>query len=135
LISQKDITEIDMLILQQLRKMAPTQNVIIESHAVNKDNYGFKINPFNTKMLSLISPDLLLMLYTSNPEDVYKRLLENDSGQEWKSPDDVYYCQMFQSMLALQYSILQGKELRFLDVSNGIDRIAEWIQKKVIENI
>ncbi len=123
------IASLDDLVVQQIKESA-ANHVILESHAVTVEKYGYRATPFSEDTLKRLHPDLILVLY-DKPVSLQYRILSDAQGRQPQDADAIAYGQSLQASLALQYSVLLGAEICFLDVSKGPDYIAQWILDKI----
>lgn len=123
------IVSLDDLVVQQIEESA-TNHVILESHAVTIEKYGYRATPFSEDTLKRLHPDLILVLY-DKPVNLQYRILSDAQGRQLQDTDAIAYGQSLQASLALHYSVLLGSEICFLDVGKGPDYIAQWIMDKL----
>lgn len=123
------IISLDDLVVQQIEESA-ANHVILESHAVTIEKYGYRATPFSEDTLKRLHPDLILVLY-DKPANLQCRILSDAQGRQLQDTDTIAYGQSLQASLALQYSVLLGTEICFLDGSKGPDYIAQWILGKL----
>ena len=125
-ISQKDITIIDRILVDQVLRLRTSVNVIIESHAVNVNEHGIRITPFLHDTLKELPCDLVVMLYLDTKE-LYERLSKDTENRKKLTTEQIEVCHALQSALAIQYAMLFGVEVIFLNAKNDIDTNADCI--------
>jgi adenylate kinase len=79
-ITMEDVRAVDEALLDFVAKHRGTRNVIIDSHPVTKERYGFRIIPFSLNRFSVLHPDEIWVFYTS-PDVTLARIGANSGGR------------------------------------------------------
>src|SRR5689334_12083053 len=61
-ITAADVRYVDKLLTSFIESKRKRKNVIIDTHAVTKESYGFRITPFSIKQLRLINPTHIVVV-------------------------------------------------------------------------
>ena len=72
-ITKADVDAVDDILVQTVRERRGSTHIMIDSHPVTKESFGFRVTPFNETRLDAIRPTLILTLYAA-PEVVIGRL-------------------------------------------------------------
>ena len=80
IISPNDVEAVDQLLIEMVTNKRDSTHIIIDSHAVTKEKYGFRITPFKISMLTAIRPTMICMLY-SEASVVIKRIKKKSQGR------------------------------------------------------
>lgn len=123
------ITSLDTLVAQQIEE-STAAHIILESHAITVEDYGYRATPFSIKTLNRIRPDLIIVLY-DKPQQIQSRILQDAQGRPLRDVEDIAYGQFLQASLALQYGVLRGAEIHFLNGCQDADSIAKWLLDKI----
>ena len=125
------INEIDNVILpdmiSQLRKKS---HVIIDTHPVTKELYGFRATPFSYDILLKLGIDAIIVLY-SDANTIKGRINSAEDGRLNCSLEDINTHISLQNSLALTYGILIGKPIYYLDTNTDIIQLTTWFYKKL----
>jgi adenylate kinase len=129
-ISPEDVERVDELLIDFVQTKRKESNIIIDSHAVTKESYGFRVTPFSIQKLSLLSPTMIFMLYTE-PSVVRDRIERNSQGRPLISEFEAsFHCEL-QADVALIYGISLGIPVYFLNSEAPIDDLVEQIYKRL----
>jgi len=116
-ITPEDVEGLDAELVElagQRRQMGP---MIIDSHAVTKESYGFR------------DPDFIVCLYT-DPAVACERIRADARGRPQISPFEASMHTQLQCSVAIEYSILLGKPVYFIDSSGSIDSVVDAVATK-----
>jgi len=75
----EDVAAVDLMLLDYVNQNRHRSHIIIDSHAVTKEEYGFRVTPFSIKLLSGIRPSMIFVLY-ADPQVVRSRIKNNSQG-------------------------------------------------------
>ena len=130
LITPEDIEILDTQLLDFVADNVNKSHIIIDSHAVTKEKYGFRVTPFSLEKLRQLSPTLIFALYTS-PSVVVNRILNNSQGRPTVSEfEAAFHCEL-QATVALTYGINIGIPVYFLDSDRPPSELADEITRRI----
>lgn len=133
LISPEDIDTVDDQLLEFVAKNIATSHIIIDSHAVTKEKYGFRVTPFSLERLKRLNPTLIFALYTA-PSVVIGRIRMNSQGRPTVSEFEAnFHCEL-QATVALTYGINLGLPVYFLDSDKPPSELAKEIINRISAN-
>lgn len=130
IISHSDISNIDRYILEKIQTSAANY-IVLESHAITAESYGFRATPFSVQMLGMIAPDLIVCLY-SETDLIFERIKDNPQGRLLQSTENIQVGQLLQMSLALQYGILSNAEIHFINTQQESQVVAQQIVNMLI---
>ena len=108
LITGKDVKAVDQWLIEEVSSKRSHRNIIIDSHAVTKESYGFRVTAFTTEQLQQLNPDVIICLYIS-PEITRERI-ENDAAGRSLPPDFELGLHIhLQASFATQYAFILNK--------------------------
>lgn len=113
-VTRNDVLEVDELLIQFVQDERARNDVIIDSHAVTKESYGFRITGFTVDKLEKLSPDVIVCLY-ADPETTAARISADAAGRPSPSLYEFAMHTSMQAGLASQYGTLLGKPVYLLD--------------------
>ncbi|MGD9562525.1 MAG: AAA family ATPase [Pyrinomonadaceae bacterium] len=129
IITPEDIEIVDTQLLDFVAENVNKSHIVIDSHAVTKEKYGFRVTPFSLEKLRRLSPTLIFALYTT-PSVVVNRILKNSQGRPAVSEfEAAFHCEL-QSSVAITYGINLGLPVYFLDSDRPSDELADEIAKR-----
>lgn len=114
LITPEDVAKMDSLLIDRLPELREHSNVIIDSHAVTKESYGFRSTHFRESDLIRVGIDAIILLYC-DPEEIRRRIRGNPGGRPSASVEEVTRHAALIENLAIVYGVLTGSPVFFLD--------------------
>jgi len=114
LISPEDISGTDEALQRFIVTNRKTRHVIIDSHAVSKENYGFRIEPFGPGQLQRAAFSRIVFLHC-DPEVIKSRTLAQPEGRPLLTVKEAEFYQNLQCSVAVNYSTILGIPIHFLD--------------------
>lgn len=130
IISYSDISNIDQYILKKIQTSA-ADYIVLESHAITSESYGFRATPFSVQMLEMIAPKLIVCLY-SETDLIFERIKDNPQGRLLQSAENIQVGQLLQMSLALQYGILSNAEIHFINTHQESQVVAQQLVNMLI---
>jgi adenylate kinase len=79
IISPEAVAEVDQELFEFVAANRNEKHILIDSHAVTREDWGFRVTPFSAPMLARIAPNLIVSLFTP-PEITIDRILANSQG-------------------------------------------------------
>jgi adenylate kinase len=131
-ITPETIEIVDGLLLDFVSANSDRRHVIIDSHAVTKEEYGFRVTPFSTEKLESLRPTLIFVLY-SEPSVVIDRIKNNPMGRPSVSEFEAGFHCALQANVALIYGLQLGIPVYFLDAAAPTEKLAQEIIRRTGE--
>ncbi|MBA3916492.1 MAG: AAA family ATPase [Acidobacteriales bacterium] len=103
-ISAQDVADMDAKVIAKISELRKSSDVIIDSHALTREEYGLRAIPFSSHHLSMLQLDALLVL-RCDPEVLLMRIEADRSGRREMSVELAREVQSLQESLCLNYSI------------------------------
>jgi adenylate kinase len=100
----EDIDSATTELARRLEELRSNSNVLIDSHAVARTAYGFRITPDSVQTLQMLQLDAVLVLHDS-PAAVIERTTADAQGRRPSSPDDVAHHASLQDSVSVAYGI------------------------------
>lgn len=130
MITKADVDAVDNILVQTVRDRRDSTHVIIDSHPVTKESFGFRVTPFNESQLDAIRPTLILVLYAA-PEVLIDRITKQSQGRPTPTTFEASFHNDLQGSVALIYGIHLGLPVYFLDSSKPVPELVEQIVKRL----
>jgi len=99
------------LFIQQYRNEC---HVVIDSHAISRERYGFRSEPFGPGGLQRASFSRIVCLYCE-PAVIAERIKANADGRQTLTIPELELYQQLQSSVAITYSTIAGIPLHFIN--------------------
>ena len=90
--------------------------VIIDSHAVTKERYGYRVTPYSLKEFQRLGPTQIWVLYTA-PNMAVQRIAKNAQGRPHITEEEARFHTHLQASVAITYGMHLGTAVHFFDSS------------------
>lgn len=127
---KEDIERVDELLLRMVELERQKSNVIIDSHAVTKEHYGFRVTGFDVEKIRLLGPSHIVCLYAS-PEVIQARINQESGGRPTVSKLEAEMHAQLQSSVAIGYGLATGAPVYFFDSSGDKGKILDWFRSVI----
>lgn len=118
----EDVAEVDQALLAFVRKHRSTNHVLIDSHPVTKEVYGYRITPFSLRQFQALRPDEIWVLYAS-PEETQRRIAADAGGRPMVTEDEVRTHTLLQASVAATYGMSLGCAVYMFDTAAPRDEL------------
>lgn len=130
LITPNDIGDVDQHVLEKIQSSTASR-IVLESHALTFEPYGYRATPFSLSVLNLINPSIIVCLY-SEATVIRNRTIQIQQGRQFRSVEDISVGQYLQMSLALQYAVQTNTAAYFIDTNQmKTEEAAKWIMQKL----
>ncbi len=124
LITRTDVDAVDHWLIEQVRLNRADQHIIIDSHPVIKEDYGFRVTAFSPEQLRDLNQDAIVCLYVA-PNVTRKRITADAAGRPLPTDFELGLHAHLQASLTAQYAFILGKPCYLLDSSIALDELAK----------
>lgn len=128
LITPEDVAEVDAALLSYVRGRRGDHHIIIDSHAVTKEVFGFRITPFSLAQFADLAPDEIWVLF-AGPEQTRDRIRREAGGRPLVSEEEARMHTMLQASVAATYGMSLRCPVYMFDTGAGqaelVERFAE----------
>lgn len=129
-VTPADICAVDKYLLEKVTLSRRTQHVLIDSHPVTKEHFGFRVTPFSYDLLRKLKFTRICMLYADS-KTVIQRIKKHPEGRLKITPSDADFHNYTQAALAINYGITLGIPVYFYDSSENVkeafDRLSKYL--------
>lgn len=129
IVTPQDIEDLDQKLVDLVRDARSTRPVLIDSHPVTKEGYGFRITGFSTERLLQLSPDVIVCLYASS-DVIVKRIATSSRGRPAVTEGEASFHTQLQACVASQYGIILGKPVYLMDSAASEADLARLVAAK-----
>lgn len=130
-ITPEDVATVDRNLIELVRDRRASSHIVIDSHAVTKEKYGFRVTPFSQQQLDAIRPTMIVVLYAA-PDVLISRIESNNQGRPVPTPYEAAFHNDLQGAVELIYGIRIGVPVYFLDSSNPTEQLVAEIVKRSV---
>lgn len=126
-ITPEDVEALDAILLNRVAEVRASTHFIIDTHAVTKETYGFRVTPFSLQRIGELRPTKIVVLYTS-PEVAIQRLAADPGGRPMISEFEAGFHTGLQASVAISYGTSLGIPIYFLDSSKEAPELLDWFR-------
>ena len=106
-VKPEDVAEVDRELLDFVERNRAAKHVLIDSHPVTKEGYGYRITPFSLEQFNRLAPDEIWVFYAS-PEETIRRITDNGGGRPMVTVEEARMHTALQASVAATYSMSVG---------------------------
>jgi adenylate kinase len=123
-ITRADIEATDEWLIAQVTAQRQNNHIVIDSHPVTKERYGFRVTPFTPTQLKKLNPDIIVCTY-SDVDVLANRIRQDPVGRPLPSDFDIALHVQLQASLATQYGFLLECAVYLLDTNAQPDVVKQ----------
>lgn len=116
IVTSEDIAEVDKLLVKFVEEYRVAHNIIIDSHPVTKENYGYRITPFSLDQFNRLAPDEIWVFY-AQPEVTIKRIGSDAAGRPTITVEEARFHTHLQASVAATYGMSAGTVVHLFDTN------------------
>lgn len=124
------IDAVDDLLLDWIRKGRSSCHLLIDSHPVTKEEYGFRITAFSLDRFKALGPDEIWFFYTE-PEVTIERIAKNAAGRPSISKEEARMHTFAQGAVAATYGIAAGCPVYMFDTDTSQEELVERLRRRL----
>lgn len=124
IITREDVNQVDQQLLDLVKTKRDTTNIVIDSHPVTIEKYGFRITPFSKEQIAGIRPDVIICLF-ADANVISDRIKKDAAGRPLPSSSQLDFHMNLQAQVATQYALDIGAALYFLDADCSPSQLLE----------
>jgi adenylate kinase len=113
-VSPKDVAEVDQALLDFVEANRAGRHVVIDSHPVTKEAYGYRVTPFSLDQFGRLAPDEIWVLYTS-PVETRRRISADSGGRPMVTEEEAEMHTALQASVAATYGMSIGCPVYLFD--------------------
>jgi adenylate kinase len=107
-ITPDDVFAVDEWVIGQLPAWRAETNIIIDSHPVTKEAFGYRVTPYSLAQVARISFDVVIVL-VGDPPTLANRMAKNPQGRPPVDSSQVGFQVQLQAAIASMYGIVCGR--------------------------
>ena len=115
-IGPEHVVTLDERIIASVLARRGTTNIIIDSHAVTRESYGFRAIPFSASQIQRLSLDAIISL-RCDPQIIVSRIAADPAGRRDVTIELAREHQTLQGSVAVNYAILCGCPIYIVDTT------------------
>ena len=112
------VAETDVAVIEWVRETRNRSPILSDSHAVTKEDYGFRVVPFTHDQLRELALDFIVCLFCT-PNETVRRINEDPEGRPGITEQQAFHHAGMQAALANSYGAVTGKPVYHLDSTDS----------------
>jgi adenylate kinase len=125
-VTPQDVAEVDAALLEFVTTNRGRTHVLIDSHPVTKEPYGYRITPFSLEQFCQLRPDEIWVLYAS-PEETRRRIAAQPGGRPLITEEEARAHTMLQASVAATYGMAIGCPIYMFDTGSDRDELVSQL--------
>ncbi len=115
-VTPADINALDDLLRAWVEERRETQHLLIDSHPVTKEQYGFRVTAFSLERIKSLRPTEIWLFYAP-PEVTVARIRRDPAGRPEITLEEARMHTMAQASLAMIYGVAAGCPVYMFDTN------------------
>ncbi len=128
IITTQDVLSLDDELIEIVSEKRKNSHVVIDSHPVTKESYGYRITAFKLDVLRKINPSIIVTLF-ADPKVIVNRIRTASEGRPLVTEFEAHMHNNLQSSVAVNYSILLESKSYFLDSNQSQELLVNEIKR------
>lgn len=129
-VTPDDVAAVDKQLVEFVDEKRAFAPVIIDSHAVTKERYGYRVTPYSLKDFEKLNPTQIWVLYIS-PEATIERIGRHAQGRPQLTEEEARFHTHLQSGVATTYGMHLGIPVYLFDSSVTLSVLADDLAKRL----
>lgn len=129
-VTTQDVELLDNELVEMVKRERAHRSILIDSHPVTKEQYGFRVTGFDAPTIQRLNPDVLVCLYAS-AEVTRARIQADAMGRPLISEFESDMHTHLQAAIVTQYGVITGKAVYFCDSSAAQQELTEAVLKRL----
>lgn len=129
-VTPEDVTAVDQELIQFVRAERAANHVVIDSHAVTKESYGFRVTPYSLEGFATLSPTHIWVLYTE-PRVTIDRIARDAQGRPSITEEEARFHTSLQASVAVTYGIGLGIPVYFFDSNRPLEELTAELASRL----
>jgi adenylate kinase len=130
IIQASDVETVDRQLIKTVRRIRKASHVIIDSHAVTKEPFGYRVTPFSGTQLRALQPTMIAMIYAEAGE-IAQRISRASGGRPSVTVFQADFHTFLQAQIALAYGLQLGLPVYVFDATKSVEPAIEKLASKL----
>lgn len=126
----EDVDGLDEKLLDQVDKLRGKRPIVIDSHPVTKESYGFRITAFSEDKIQRLQPDEIWVLFAA-PDVIRGRIQRAPAGRPMISEEEARTHTVTQASVAATYGVLVGAPVYLFDTDQDQEKLVSILLKRL----
>jgi adenylate kinase len=130
IIAPEDIIEVDKLLIRHVQDNRRLKHIIIDSHPVTKEAYGFRCTAFSLDQIKAVAPDEIWVIF-ADPQTLIDRITANSGGRSAIDAEAARMHTFLQASVATTYGISIGRPVYFFNSNQPLNELVERLRARL----
>jgi adenylate kinase len=130
LVSSDDIKALDQELLSFVAVNRGKSPLLIDSHPVTKESFGYRTTAFSSSQILDLRPDEIWVLYSS-PEETVRRIEASPNGRPQVTCSEAAMHTSLQASVAVNYGIIVGCPIYFFDTEHDPNVLTDRLEARI----
>lgn len=131
IVTPADINTVDTALITYVKERRAQHNIIIDSHPVTKEEFGFRITPFSLERFKELLPDEIWVLFV-NPDVTISRIQADAAGRPMVTEEEARFHTTLQASVAATYGMALGRPVYLFDSSVPQADLISRLQRRLL---
>jgi adenylate kinase len=128
IVTSDDVKQLDEQLVGWVAAERARNPIVIDSHPVTKENFGFRVTPFSHDRVRELSPDFIVCMYAA-PEVIEERIRADPQGRPLPTRYELSLHTQAQINVAVQYGIILGRPCYLVDSSTSQPELVATVRR------
>lgn len=129
LVTTADVEAVDQMLASFVEMHRQNRSVLIDSHPVTKEKYGYRITAFSISQIARLAPDEIWVLF-AEPHETQRRIGDDPGGRPSITVEQARMHTALQASVAATYGIITGAPVYLFDTGlSRTDLIAQLMER------
>jgi adenylate kinase len=129
-VTPDDVAAVDQRLIEYVEQNRQRSHIVIDSHAVTKESYGYRVTAYALDQFARLSPTQVWVLYTA-PETALSRIKSEAQGRPTISIEEARFHTHLQATVAIAYGMRMGIPVYFYDADREEETLAAELASRL----
>jgi adenylate kinase len=130
LVNDEIIDAVDTQLIQFVQDNRETSNVLIDSHPVTKEQYGYRVTAFSLARIVQLRPTQIWVVY-ADPDVTISRIAREPNGRPLITLEEARMHTHMQASVAITYGMTLGVPVHFFQSHCDLDSLANKLSRRL----
>ena len=130
IITKEHVQHLDKILIKFCKAERKHHHVLIDSHPVTKEDFGFRITAFSIARIKQIAPTEIWVLYTDSREAI-RRIKADPGGRPLPTSWEAEFHTQMQASVAATYAIATGAAVYLFDTTAPKDQLLDLLSHQL----
>jgi adenylate kinase len=129
-VTPADIAHLDDRLLAFVEENRGRRPVLIDSHPVTEEQYGYRVTAFSLAQIQRLAPDEI-WVFMASPDETCRRIERDAGGRPEVSLEDARFHTTLQASIAAAYGVLPNSTVYVFETTGSREHLTEQLKKRL----